>query len=758
MVQYGTMTRLPQHSGARHPTYGSDNSVPNADDVARLARRLRNGAVAAGYRRLILLVGDAEWTVAGAVAALRAAFDEPSQSLWVGTGAPSETMHCAPNGLSRYLGSEVDALVINARSGLDPDGLGAGTGAVRAGGLIFLLTPPLADWPAAPDPEAERLAVDGYGAAALGQRFITRLARVLAADPTTVTIEQHQPLPRPKPVMPGMPPKPSADPDCATADQARAVAAILRTGTGHRRRPTVLVADRGRGKSAALGIAAARFLRQRGGEIIITGPRRAAVDAALRHAADGLGALITQGRITTQAGGIRFMLPEDLLAADETPALVLVDEAAALPTATLTTLLQRHSRIVFATTVHGYEGTGGGFRLRFQPVIEATAPHGQTVTLAEPVRWHQGDPVEALLFRALLLDAELPAPAAPPDSTALSLETVDRDALLDDEPLLRELFGLLVHAHYRTRPLDLRNLLDGPNVALHMMRAAGRVIAVAMVAAEGGFDEPMARAIWAGKRRPRGHLLPQSLAVQAGVVTGARLHAIRIMRIAVHPALQGKGIGTAMMNALAARASEEGFDAIGANFGATPALLAYWRKADCLPLRLGIKRDAASGTHSAVVLRALNARGDEVLQAARQQMTEDFPAQLADPLRHVEPAIVLALLQGLSVPAPSVRDWAETAAFACGNRAYEVSVRALRNLSLVALARPGWRQHLNATERTVMVARIIQQRPWGDTAAVSELTGRPAVLATLRAALREIIVSKAPTAIIAHLEALGVAP
>ncbi|MEZ5506741.1 MAG: hypothetical protein R3F38_12535 [Gammaproteobacteria bacterium] len=53
-----------------------------------------------------------------------------------------------------------------------------------------------------------------------------------------------------------------------------------------------------------------------------------------------------------------------------------------------------------------------------------------------------------------------------------------------DEPLLRGVHGLLVSAHYRTRPSDARTLLDGPNMRTWVAEHQHQVIAVVMVAEE----------------------------------------------------------------------------------------------------------------------------------------------------------------------------------------------------------------------------------------------------------------------------------
>ncbi|SEO54881.1 tRNA(Met) cytidine acetyltransferase TmcA [Aquisalimonas asiatica] len=718
-----------------------------AADLKALGQALRDDAGAAGWRRMVVLSGTQPWCRSQALDLLAGSPAGDSPVLWAGHAPPAETTGAAPDGLGRYLGTEAQALVIDAYDGLDPDGLGAGVGTVRAGGLVVLLTPPLDEWADFDDPQLMRLAVDGYDAAAVGRRFTARLARILANDPGVVRIREGHPLPQ----WGALERAPELtdeleDADCISADQVRGVEAVLRTATGHRRRPAVLTADRGRGKSAALGIAAARVLSERGGTVVVTAPRRAAVDAVLHHAARVLETTPGRSEVRAPNGGVlRFMVPDELAGSREAPDLVLVDEAAALPPHRLGQLLRDHSRIVFATTVHGYEGSGRGFVLRFQPVLDAETPHWRHVPLVTPVRWRQGCPVEALLFRMLLLDAELPdADDEDVASAPVTAQVLDRDALATDETLLRGVFGLLVHAHYRTRPLDLRNLLDGPNLQLHLLWRGAVLAGVAMVATEGGFEPAVARAIWAGERRPRGHLLPQGLAAHVGVRQGAACRAARIMRIAVHPRLQGHGFGLRLVEHIAGAARGAGHDVLGASFGATTGLLAFWRRAGCVPLRLGVRRDAASGTHSALVARPLTARGAELVKEGRSLFARDFPAQLADPLRQVEPELALALFADLAVPPPDERDWLDAAGFAHGHRAYEVVIAALRPIARAVLTSSAAQEWLSTRERRVLLARVIQQRPWQESAEVCGLTGRPAVIDVLRRSFRTVIAHQAP--------------
>lgn len=692
------------------------------------------------HRRLLVLAGEADWCRRAATDVLHA-LASPAV-LWISAHAPDQALAFPAGQARQALGREWQALVFDAHDGFDPDALGAVGGTVVGGGVLLLLTPPLAHWPDYPDPETARIAPALFAPAAVGRRFLHRFVRLLAVAEGIAVVAQDGPLPPLPPASePLAAPAPQGAGDCLSDDQARAVAAVMRVATGRRRRPVVLSADRGRGKSAAFGIAAARLLRAGISPILVTAPRLEAVAPVfaqagrlLPRAAAGKGALHWGG------ARLEFCPPDQLLRRAGSARLVLVDEAAAIPAPVLQGLLERYARLAFATTVHGYEGTGRGFATRFKQVLDARTPLWKALALKAPVRWAADDPVERFLFRALLLDA-VPAPAAAvaaarPEHCALEL--LDRDALAADEALLRELFGLLVQAHYRTRPYDLRYLLDGPNIRVYAARCRGHVVATALVATEGGFDAAAARAIWANRSRPHGHLLPETLAAHLGLQAAPLLRADRIMRIAVHPAVQGRGIGTALAQRVAAAARRAGRDYLGSSFGATAELMAFWERLGCRPVRVSHKRGAASGAHAVVVMRALSDAGCALYRDARRRYLDNLPLQLADPLRDLDPALAAACLRrerGEWVPpALSAGDWCEVAAAAAGRRLLEACPAPVQHLAAAALADPAGVALDGAAQRAALL-KLIQHRPWAEVAAALALPGRAQVTALLRQAL-----------------------
>jgi tRNA(Met) cytidine acetyltransferase len=668
-------------------------------------------------RRTLVLAGDAHW---GRQTAAELLWPD---ALWIGDAAPAGVRVLPAAQAQQALGADLIMLVFDAHAGLDPDALGAVTGTLRGGGVLVLLTPPLDQWPACDDPDKTRYASHPHGRDAVAGRFLARLAQLLATAPGVQLIAEGQrvelPVAAPEPLL-----RCVDDPDCLSQEQAAAVAAILRVAHGHRRRPLVLSADRGRGKSAALGIAAARLLRDGMAHIVVTAPRPAAVAALFAQAERLLPAAERHGnRLALNGGCLTFVAADALLRQPPAADLVLVDEAAAIPVPLLARLLARHARIVFAGTVHGYEGSGRGFALRFRAELGARTPQWRGLQLATPIRYGPDDPLEAWVNQALLLDAE-PAPnevMADADPASLQIVRIEQAALAADAALLRQTFGLLVQAHYQTRPADLRQLLDAPDLTLWLARAGDQVAGVCLVQAEGGLDATLAAQVAVGQRRPHGHLVPQALAQQFGLPALAQQRTARVMRIAVHPALQRRGLGARLLAAVAEQARADGCDWWGASFAADPASLAFWQSTGCDALRLGLSRDAASGSHSAILLAALSATAQGCVGVLRRRFVDTLAHGLADSWRELEPAVAAGLLHcARPSPALSDQDRAELGDFAAGRRELATSQLALWRLACQVFAG----EAVLPQDYALLVRRVLQRWPDAEVVAEAGLSGR----------------------------------
>jgi tRNA(Met) cytidine acetyltransferase len=558
-------------------------------------------------------------------------------------------------------------------------------------------------------------------------------------------IRQHQPLPAVVRSADSSLTPPDNPDRIGTDDQDRAIAAIMKVATGHRRRPLVITANRGRGKSSAFGIAAAKLLLLDYGHILVTGPQFTAVQPIFEHARRLLPQARIAGPVLHYAGKtMEFVAPDELLRTEKKTDLLLVDEAAAIPAYLLEQLLDRYARIAFATTIHGYEGSGRGFSLRFNKILDRRTPGWKSLQLEQPIRWAADDPLEHFLFRTLLLDA---APAA---DTAVArvqpedcvIEQLDRDRLVEDETMLAQLFGLLVLAHYRTRPYDLRHLLDGPNLEIYVMRYRGNILATALVAIEGQLDSNITQDIYRGYRRLQGHLIPQMLIAQLGLPEAANMTGARIMRIAVHPLLQRRGFGTHLINHIDKRMQQNNYDWIGSSFGATPELLNFWIRLGQLPVRLGFTREASSGAHSLLMLKPFSDTAAGLCQRARVRFLDSLPYLLADPLSDFDPELTAPLLADSAANADpsmlSVSEWSEIEAFAFHQRNYQDSLRAIHKLTVMALRTPDIAGILKPQQQIALIGRVLQKRSWQDIAGLTEVSGRAQVIALLQQTFRII--------------------
>lgn len=451
--------------------------------------------------------------------------------------------------------------------------------------------------------------------------------------------------------------------------------------------------------------------------------------------------------------------------------LVAIDEAAAIPLPTVRALMG--DRLTFmSSTVNGYEGTGRALSLKLlkelrdnkgKAQVEAanaaaadvTGPKGRKgeskfyeqrwaaasaaasdadlkaqplreIELSTPIRYALGDPIESWLNKLLCLDSGANADAnlkgGAPAPNECELYSVHRDALFSyhklSEAFLQKVMGLYTSAHYKNSPNDLQMLSDAPAHSLFVLLSPSAeedsnslpdILAVIQVALEGKISRKAVEAQLARGHRSAGDLIPWTISQQFGDSNFAQLSGARIVRVAVHPNVQGMGYGSRAVELLyrfyngemvslssgdddnsesgsdkddeddssedeSTSGDQEGIrgeklnprkelpplllpltevkaprlDWIGTSFGLTLQLHKFWKRSGMRMLYLRQTTSDLTGEHSAIMVRALPKRtgyDDAWLPAFASDSKRRIMSLLAGPFREMKIRLAISILE-----------------------------------------------------------------------------------------------------------------
>ncbi|TEB14478.1 N-acetyltransferase [Perkinsus sp. BL_2016] len=402
-----------------------------------------------------------------------------------------------------------------------------------------------------------------------------------------------------------------------TADQANAVLQFTQTlssassasSTSSIRRLVCLTSGRGRGKSAALGMAIGSAVAFGYSNIVVTAPSIENVTTLFEFVTRTLEALqykphidyveITrrvedkggndkmQSIYSTQKGNRKTReIPTQIiinknnhrqtvqfLAADEchvgSAEILVIDEAAAIPLPKVKAMIASGNHLtLMSSTVHGYEGTGRALSLKLVQEIKRNPSFVVSeLEMKTPIRYCLNDGIEKWLHNLLCLDStEAPALknklVAPSDC---KLYLVNRDALFSHhkatEKFLRNVVSLFVSSHYKNSPDDLMLMSDAPkHHVLALIPPVGEedaavpevyvAIQIALEGRIGSKEEMFAKT--AGALRPSGDMIPWTLSQQFSDTDFGQLNGVRIVRIAVHPSLARMGYGSEAIKQISA--------------------------------------------------------------------------------------------------------------------------------------------------------------------------------------------------------------
>lgn len=577
---------------------------------------------------------DTEIRVQQLVASFRTRTKQtPEGSVWLGPALCDTTVY-PQRAAFNHLGTENHTVVFNASDGFDCNAFAAISGTLVAGGQLLLAVPDLNCWHH--DVESSRFSVWDRSEQLRSSHYLSRLAKAFKAIP----VSPHEPYRGLRVLNSATTPhKATHDGTTPTRDNdwtrpaTRQQQLLVRQLTSHVLNTTdrtfLLTGDRGRGKSAALGLMLAELAQASSAlapeHVILCGPNRAAVAVITQHyLCQSRGLSLTEARALTDESPFQFLPPEDV--GDwlvETPrtntALVIVDEAARIPLALLLAIIEKAPCSILSSTTVGYEGAGRGFALKMEDLLVKRRLPFATATLTHPRRWPPDDALEHYLNRLLMLDADNPSPTdqRTPSTAQTNIREIDQAALADNETLTRKIFGLLLHAHYRTTPMDLRHLMDGTNLKIWVLLVDDHVMGAALVASEGPIDDISVRqGILNRTRRPRGHVIPQVLAQFTGTIAALDLSVARIVRLAIQPKYQRQGLGSQFLQTLHGHYRDMGFDATCAMFSADPDARQFWLKNQYQPFHAGARPPAGHAYASLCVMRAVSSDAEPILERA----------------------------------------------------------------------------------------------------------------------------------------------
>ena len=512
-----------------------------------------------------------------------------------------------------------------------------------------------------------------------------------------------------------------------TADQQYVVETIEEQVLNGSNTPLVLISDRGRGKSAALGIVAEKLMRAGIKNIAITAPRMRATDIVFKHIKALLpDAVSSRGKVQLAESTIHFYSPDQLVEENINADLLLIDEAAGIPVALLTSFLKKYPQCIYATTIHGYEGTGRGFSLRFSKILNEYNSAWIKLQMQTPIRWPVNDPLEKWMFSLLCLDAEVVEINSISKIEQVNIEHkfLNKAEYVNNKILLNEVFALLVLAHYRTRPKDLKSLLDDDNLSLYVSFQNKHVVAVALVIQEGHFSDSLSTLVYRGERRPPGNLLAQALTYHCGVEQAATLDYARVMRIAVHPELQQQGIGTGLLEYVIKNEKQHGRDAVGSSFGMNEFLLSFWKKLKFNVVRIGFTREQTSGEHAAIMLLPLTEEGEKVNQEAITRFNGQLKYWFNDILKDIPVEVKKSFKEDKNVSLELTEfEEKDLHSFIHYSRNYELCISAVTKLVFINKEKVT-KNNFPENFRQVLNEKILNKKDWKQVSIEMNLNGK----------------------------------
>lgn len=385
----------------------------------------------------------------------------------------------------------------------------------------------------------------------------------------------------------------------------------------------LIVGDRGTGKSTLLGKIAKKYTS----EICLTSSSRASLDGVYQICPNA-----------------EFIGIDNILADEFDCDLLLVDEIGSIPIYKLEQIILKFRKIVLSGSVDGYEGNANGIVLKLIPFLKENKISYQEHKLEQGYRNEINDELGLFwrsLFRPEFFDT-YSRDEIKLISNELQIKSVSGKELINDEMLVKKIYGILSSCHYQTQPSDLRLLLDDPRNIIYYAESSGHIVGVLWGMFE-QISEKLVENVFLGTRRPKGNLIPQTLVAHSGFKNAGYYRYFRIARIAVNDSCRRLHIGTRLISFTEKKICEK-CDFIGVSFGVTKSLLQFWHSCGFESVKLGVKTDHVTGLLSVVMLKACKPILQSIITEWRKSFLENYMLQISWLYRDQNPDLLAQII------------------------------------------------------------------------------------------------------------------
>ena len=683
------------------------------------------------HRQLLVITGSEKWTTNAVVSLLS---DNNKQNiLWVGNDHHEYTSITIKNYRSQ-LGHEYDWVVLNCFNGFRANAAMALSGTIKEQGLMVILCPEFSEWPHYPDPEHINRVSYGYQHKDVKSFFIQHLISSFKEDATVAILSANKFSGKTSYVADSLE-------TLRYSEQETAVKSICKVAQGHRNRPLVLTADRGRGKSSALGLAAAELMMESVKTIKVTAPHIDNTEQIFSHAKRMLPmASVTKNSITYQTSTLSFIAIDQLLNSEESISIVLVDEAASLPIHILIKLANKFPRIVFSSTVYGYEGSGRGFEMRFIKQLSQLKPDFKRIHMSQPIRWYKHDTLEHFWFNTLFHNKTQDSENLEAVNQQINCRRISKTQLIKDKKLLASIFRLLIDAHYQTSQDDLQRLLDAPEVECFVLTEGATLLGMAQIVEEGGnCVDAIADSITNCTRRVKGHLVAQNIASSYNNNRFLLAEQWRITRIAIHPKHQRQGLGNQLINYVEQQARLQHVKFLTTSFGCNNDILRFWYGNEFSLSKLSAKPEVSSGEHSAICIKPLTNEALEMAVSINKEFHSELLYQIDKNFQCMSQDMLIQILVSESATRLGASESLEILRqFAIGKRAYTTCKRLLKEYLLV---NPTCLLKLTTQQQNLLVTALLQNQTDRVLCTKFSLSGKKQIETALKTSFEKVLSS-----------------